>query len=67
MGAVHAVGGRLIKSLGCDGILNSQVSRICRDPDQSVDTFLGRTLDGGPYHYVWLDPLTQKVREEAVW
>ena len=26
-------------------------------------TFLGRPLDGGPYPYVWLDALTQKVRE----
>ena len=27
-----------------------------------VDTFLGRPLDGGPYPYVWLDALAQKVR-----
>ena len=24
---------------------------------------MGRPLDGGPYPYVWLDALTQKVRE----
>ena len=53
----------LVKSLGCDGIFKSQVSRICRDPDQVVENFLGRPLDGGPYPYVWLDALTQKVRE----
>ena len=53
----------LIKSLGCDGISKTQVSRICRDLDQVVETFLGRPLDGGPYPYVWLDELTQKVRE----
>ena len=53
----------LVKSLGCDGISKSQVSRICRDLDQVVETFLGRPLDGGPYSYVWLDALTQKVRE----
>ncbi len=53
----------LIKSLGCDGISKSQVSRICRDLDQAVEAFVGRPLDGGPYHYVWLDALTQKVRE----
>ncbi len=53
----------LIKSLGCDGISKSQVSRICRDLDEVVDNFLGRPLDGGPYPYVWLDALTQKVRE----
>ena len=28
-----------------------------------VESFLGRPLDGGPYPYVWLDGLTQKVRE----
>ena len=53
----------LVKSLGCDGISKSQVSRICRDLDQVVENFLGRPLDGGPYPYVWLDALTQKVRE----
>ncbi len=30
---------------------------------QVVENFLGRPLDGGPYPYVWLDALTQKVRE----
>ena len=53
----------LVKSLGCDGISKSQVSRICRDLDQVVENFLGRPLAGGPYAYVWLDALTQKVRE----
>ena len=53
----------LVKSLGCDGISKSQVSRICRDLDQVVENFLGRPLDGGPCPYVWLDALTQKVRE----
>ena len=53
----------LIKALGCEGISKSQVSRICKELDQVVETFLGRPLDGGPYPYVWLDALTQKVRE----
>ena len=43
----------LIKALGCDGI--SQVSRICEQLDEVVDSFLGRPLDGGPYPYVWLE------------
>lgn len=30
---------------------------------QVVENFLDRPLDGGPYPYVWLDALTQKVRE----
>ena len=53
----------LIKALGCDGISSSQVSRICEQLDEVVDSFLGQPLDGGPYPYVWLDGLTQKVRE----
>ena len=53
----------LIKALGCDGISSSQVSRICQQLDEVVESFLGRPLDSGPYPYVWLDGLTQKVRE----
>ena len=53
----------LIKALGCDGISSSQVSRICEQLDEVVESFLGRPLDGGPYPYVWLDGLTQKVWE----
>ena len=55
----------LVKSLGCEGISKSQVSRICQELDQVVESFLGRPLDGGPYPYLWLDALTQKVREEG--
>ncbi len=53
----------LIQALGCDGISKSQVSRMCSELDTVVESFLGRPLDGGPYPYVWLDVLTQKVRE----
>ena len=53
----------LIKALGCDGISSSQVSRICEQLDEVVESFLGRPLDGGPYPYVWLDGLIQQVRE----
>ena len=31
--------------------------------DGVVESFLGRPLDGGSYPYLWLDALTQKVRE----
>ena len=55
----------LVKALGCEGISKSQVSRICQDLDVVVDGFLGRPLDGGPYPYLWLDALTQKVREDG--
>ena len=53
----------LVKALGCEGISKSQVSRICQELDVVVDGFLGRPLDGGPYPYLWLDALPQKVRE----
>ena len=48
-----------------EGISKSQVSRICQELDVVVDGFLGRPLDGGPYPYLWLDALTQKVREDG--
>ena len=53
----------LVRSLGCDGISKSQVSRICKELDSSVQAFRERPLDAGPYPYLWLDALTQKVRE----
>jgi putative transposase len=55
----------LVKALGCEGISKSQVSRICGELDAMVGGFLGRPLDGGPYRYVWLDALTQQVREDG--
>jgi transposase-like protein len=55
----------LVKSLGCEGISKSQVSRICQALDATVDSFLGCPLDSGPYPYLWLDALTQKVREDG--
>ena len=53
----------LVKALGCEGISKSQVSRICGELDRVVDSFLDRPLAGGPYCYLWLDALSQKVRE----
>ena len=55
----------LVKALGCEGISKSQVSRICSELDVVVEDFLGRPLDGGPYPYLWLDALTQKVRDDG--
>ena len=55
----------LVRSLGCEGISKSQVSRICAELDDVVASFLERPLDGGPYRYLWLDALTQRVREEG--
>ena len=55
----------LVKALGCEGISKSQVSRICQELDVVVDGFMGRPLGGGPYPYLWLDALTQKVRDDG--
>ena len=55
----------LVQALGCEGISKSQVSRICSELDAVVESFLGRPLDGGPYPYLWLDALSQKVREDG--
>jgi len=55
--------GDLVQALGCSGISKSQVSRICQALDAQVQAFRERPLDQGPYPYVWLDALTQKVRE----
>lgn len=55
----------LVRAMGCDGISRSQVSRICKQLDESVEAFRNRPLDAGPYPYVWLDALVQKVRENG--
>ncbi|GAA3615611.1 hypothetical protein GCM10022419_121120 [Nonomuraea rosea] len=31
--------------------------------DEQVEAFRTRALDSGPYTFVWIDALTQKVRE----
>ena len=53
----------LIKALGCDGISKSQVSRICQDLDEVVESILVRSLNHEASPYLWLGVLTQNVRE----
>ena len=53
----------IVKTLGIEGISRSQVSRLAKSLDSTVEAFRSRPLDAGPYTYVWLDALTQKVRE----
>ena len=38
---------------------------MCAELDEVVTSFLERPLDAGPYRYLWLDALTQLVREEG--
>ncbi|GAB2467499.1 IS256-like element IS1081 family transposase [Streptosporangium sandarakinum] len=54
---------KLVEQLGITGISKSQVSQMTKTLDGQVDAFRTRPLDGGPYAFVWLDALTQKVRE----
>ena len=64
---VRGVGTRrvdgLVKTLGIESLSKSQVSRITGELDEMVTEFRNRPLDAGPYTYVWMDALTQKVRE----
>jgi transposase-like protein len=54
---------KLAASLGVTGLSKSQVSLMAAELDQMVEGFRSRPLDAGPYAFVWIDALTQKVRE----
>ena len=41
----------------------SEVSRLAAELDTVVTQFKERPLDRGPYRYLWIDALTQRVRE----
>jgi putative transposase len=53
----------LVEAMGIAGISKSEVSRLAAELDGKVAEFRERPLDAGPYRYVWIDALTQKVRE----
>jgi putative transposase len=53
----------VVRSMGIDGISKSQVSELAKSLDEVVSAFRNRPLDAGPYTYIWVDALTQKVRE----
>ena len=52
----------LVQAMGMSGISKSSVSKLCRDIDERVGAFLGRTLEG-EWPYLWLDATYLKVRE----
>lgn len=54
---------KLVHTLGIDGISKSQVSEIAKSLDEQVAQWRSRPLDSEPYPFVWVDALTQKVRE----
>jgi putative transposase len=53
----------LVRTLGIEHMSKSQVSELARSLDPLVADFRNRPLDAGPYTYVWIDALTQRVRE----
>ena len=53
----------LVEAMGIAGISKSEVSRLAGELDAKVAEFRERPLDTGPYRYLWIDALTQKVRE----
>jgi putative transposase len=53
----------LVKAMGIEGISRSEVSRMAAELDATVGEFRERPLDTGPYRYLWIDALTQRVRE----
>jgi putative transposase len=55
----------LVRQLGIERISKSRVSEMAKELDGAVEAFRSRPLDAGPYTYVWLDALTQKVREDG--
>ncbi len=52
----------LVKAMGAGGMSKSQVSRLCAEIDDRVNTFLMRPLEGA-WPYLWLDATYLKVRE----
>ena len=54
---------KLAASLGVTGLSKSQVSLMAGELDEMVEGFRSRPLDAGPYTFLWIDALTQKVRE----
>ncbi|MET7458735.1 transposase [Streptomyces sp. NPDC005574] len=54
---------KLAEALGVTRLSKSQVSEMARTLDERVAEFRDRSLDAGPYTFVWVDALTQKVRE----
>src|SRR5471032_5919 len=52
----------LVKAMGMSGISKSQVSRLCEEIDDRVQTFLERPIEGD-WPYLWIDATYVKVRQ----
>src|SRR6201995_5056750 len=53
----------LVKAMGMEGISKSQVSRLCAEIDERVQTFLRRPIEG-EWPYLWLDATYVKARRD---
>jgi putative transposase len=53
----------LVKAMGMEGISKSQVSRLCAEIDERVQTFLHRPIEG-EWPYLWLDATYVKARRD---
>jgi transposase-like protein len=54
----------LVKAMGMSGISKSQVSRLCEEIDERVQTFLERPIEGD-WPYIWIDATYLKVRQNG--
>src|SRR6202166_2565409 len=54
----------LVRAMGMEGISKSQVSRLCGEIDERVQTFLSRPIEGD-WPYVWLDATYVKARRDG--
>ena len=52
----------LVQAMGLTGISKSQVSKLCKEIDERVTSFLERPLEGD-WPYLWLDATYLKVRQ----
>ena len=52
----------LVQAMGMSGISKSQVSRLCGEIDDKIQSFLDRPLEGD-WPYLWLDATYLKVRQ----
>ena len=54
----------LVQAMGMSGISKSQVSKLCQDIDERVNSFLDRRIEGD-WPYLWIDATYVKVRNNG--
>jgi hypothetical protein len=52
----------LLQPMGMSGLSKSQVSRLCTEIDERVQSFLNRPIEGD-WPYLWIDATYLKVRK----